>query len=105
MRSVAVGLTKQGLEAARAARDQGSDSFFSLTSGYYNYNGTSFGRISGTVPTMPDNNYAVSGHVNYYRVIQFTASAVRMDVTVTTYWQEGSSYNYVDMATVLTKWR
>lgn len=105
MRSVAVELTKEALEAARAARDQNSNSFFSLTSGYYNYNGTSFSRVSGTAPTMPDANYAVSGHANYYRVIQFTATANRMDVTVTTYWQEGGSYNSLDMATVLTKWR
>lgn len=108
MRSVAVEFTKEGLEAARAARDQDSETFFNFADGYYKYDGVSFTKLNepANPPTMPDNNYAVSGFTSYYRVIHFETTATNtITVTVKTYWQEGSSYNYVDMATVLTKWR
>ncbi|MBM4401768.1 MAG: prepilin-type N-terminal cleavage/methylation domain-containing protein [Candidatus Cloacimonetes bacterium] len=108
MRSVAVELTKQGLEAARAKRDENSSAFFAQSDGFYRYTGSAFEPISGTEPVMPADKdpYAVTGFTNYYRVIHFETTATdTITVTVKTYWQEGGSYNSVDMATVLTKWR
>ena len=108
MRSVAVELTKQAIEQSRAVRDQNSETFFSTYNGFYSLDaGIFFGpqSITSRDDVKGNGTFSPNGYSTYFRVIEFSSGITQKDVIVTTYWQEGSSYNYVDMATVLTKWR
>lgn len=103
-RATAVGLTREAIEAARSLRDQDSDAFFALRSGYYSYGG-SFIFVRPAAPNPPYSDYQVPSFANYRRVVQFTPSPDKMEVNVTTYWQEYGSYPRVSSSTTLTKWR
>lgn len=103
-RVTAIGLTRETIEAARSLRDQDSDNFFLINSGYYTYDG-SFSFVSATAPSDPYTPYQVPNFDNFFRVIQFTRSADKMDIDVTTYWKEHGSYPKVVNATTLTRWR
>lgn len=108
MRSVAVELTKEGIEKARVERDQNSETFFASYNGFYSLDGGIFfgpQAITSRDDVKGNGTFSPNGYPTYFRVIEFSSGTTQKTVTVTTYWQEGSSYNYVDMATVLTKWR
>lgn len=109
---IATELTREVLETARVQRDSDTQTLFDNLvgvsgNGYYVLNSNTFSFVSVSEPTIPDANFAVSGHDGFYRVVNFELTDINtLSTWVKTYWQQASGrWDNVRSGTVLTRWR
>lgn len=111
-RAVATQLADEGLEAARAKRDQAGSSFFGMSAGNYSYDRGGSGNLevinTACDPTAfsPHADCAVPNHDGFYRVISIAfPSSDKANVISYVFWNQDGTWSKVVNSTVLTQWR